>query len=414
MAKLNFKLRRQVRKIVKKHFKIWTDYPNKIVFENRINQASNFSLYCEHLTVEDILECSKIVVDVWEGVNELSSGPILVGQHFRELNRPTEDGARFLKSVIALDGSSLHKYLLLTSGEYLLNEQLFDLLIQMAQIKKVAATDFAVLIKGRTLSEYISRLYLFPGVSDTTDLYNGDLADRWLYASTPELSLRLMAFVANASWTQTLDDFFKLDFLESISEVGNAIEFKYFTSVQNVMRSEYEDLANSLTYRELVALGVMLGGETSHCRLPEEFLKRRAKAMANNQYSLSPQRSDSVIRYFSDAEMDLAWNFAKEVDSLLVPYPSYRRTYNPALYAAIAEVASSKGHQRAIDVARELEHLQVGEELTLDAYEATVLLILEALNPEFSDYPFSWVAQMSPHAWVTNSHADDEELALVV
>lgn len=37
-------------------------------------------------------------------------------------------------------------------------------------------------------------------------------------------------------------------------------------------------------------------------------------------------------------------------------------------------------------------------------YAATVLLIAEVLKPEAVDYPFSWFAQMSEHAWVLTDH----------
>lgn len=409
MAELNFSLRRKVRKIVKSHFKIKIDYHDKILFENRTNQANNFTLYCKFLTVHEILECSKIIVDVCKEVAKIDTDAILLGSNLRDLNRVTEDGARFLKSVIALDGTSLHKFLLLTSGEQLMDDERCDLLIQLAQVKKPTATDFKLMIRNRALYEFIDKLYLLPGVSETTDSFMRDSPIRMgFYSQDPEQSLMLMAFFANDSSVQTLGEFLKLDFIKAISETRNARSFKGYTSVPSILLSDYGSLAVSMTAQELVALSAILSGETLYCKLPEDFLRRRVEAMVNSQDLTTPQRSDSVIKYLSDAEMSLLTSSQlAELDSLLVPYIEFRRTYNPAVYAAIADVAAVKGQQKALAVARVLSHLQSRHKMTEEEYEATVLLILEALKPA-GDLPFSWSVQLSEHAWVMNSHAEDE------
>jgi hypothetical protein len=403
MVALTPQIQRKIEVIVGDTFVVDAVGINAVLFKNRKLRAHNFYLYCSPLAESEILEVAGILKEVF---SETLPNLRYRGKE-RPLNRGSEESRQLVKAIIDLEASALHKLLLLTSGSHIASRMESDLLITLAQSKSEFHSDPAIMTRETILVTDLQSLYILPGVS-IDSLLGGNTsvrAARALNSDSLDNVSKLMAFIASNSEKMTLDEHSKLRFGEAIRCQKSIENFEKFNQFQGVLKSRYRKLAGSMTASELHALSLILYGDSCDGVFPEDMLRHRSIARSKNVSDFSGNGRSMILRYMSPdekANLDANSRVDELEDFLKNPYSDVKTP--KVVYAAIAEVFAEKGEKKAFEVMRELKHLKMLQNSSLEIYEATVALISEALKPESDDFPFSWIANLSEHSWVLSSH----------
>lgn len=414
MPALTLELQRKIEAIVGDNFAVEAVVgSSSVLFKNRKLRAHNFYLYCDLLTESEILQVAGILKEVFSEVlpNLRYRGKEL------PLNRPSEKSRQFVKVIIDLESSALHKLLLLTSGSHIASRDESDLLIALAQSKNECHSGPAVMTRETILVTNLQSLYILPGVS-IDSLLGGNTSMRAAYAlnsdSLDNVS-KVMAFIASDSEDMTFDEHSKLSLIEAIQCQKSIENFEKFNQFQAVLKSRYRKLAGSMNASELHSLSLILCGDSCNGEFPEDMLRRRSIARSSNVSDFSGNGLSMILRYMSpDEKANLdADTRIDELDDFL-KNPNFDVETPKVIYAALAEVIVDKGEKKAFEVARELKHLKMLKNSSLNIYEATVALIGEALKPESDDFPYSWIANLSEHSWVLSSHLQENQLTVML
>lgn len=404
----------RVEKAVGEHFTVVTKSSSTFYFENLKFKGHNFYLRCDWLEENDVLEVAKILKEVF---SNFPSFPRIFSNH-HDLNLNSVFSSQYLKAVIALEGSSLHKLLLLTSGSHLLWRIDPDKAIAMAKAKIEMCGKSEDLAINSTVFRNLKDLYVLPGIAPSVVKYGTFPAINSLGADAIEKTAQLMAFLSNSSEIP-FNQYQKLDFTESITTARKLPFMGEIDSLYRLMKTHYRALAESLPARSLSALGSFITRSVRECRFPERILTNRASALASTSFSPENDLENSILIFLSDEERSsivLKDSYEEigftDFDYLITKHTVFTATPQ-VIYAAFAEFVAVKGVDEAFEAAREMKHLQAPTEFNPRVYEATLALIEEYLTSEDSEMPFSWFAQMSEHSWVLTSHEESEKLTIV-
>lgn len=414
MKRINWLFEIRLRTTVGPDFQVKCVDHNLVFFKNSKIKGNNYVLDFELLTEQEILGVGAILKEVYD---DFSEDPYRGGQddnRTKSLNRNSEASRQLLGTVINIQASALHKLLLLTSGDHLLSESNLDLVLTLIQNKKEPRFHPEDVTNSRIYSS-LKKLYILPGIAPRTHPLTGAALG---LDSRPSLenASRLMAFLSNNSEDLTLKDHLKRDFIEASSTKKSLKDLSRINTIYRIFFSDYQELAESMTARELGAISQILVNDAHNGQFSERILKNRSKAMDPAVRPLSTYGVDSVLRYLSkDEQKSLSSLTVIEHLNQLITGRDMSAQTQPIVYAALAEVLAVKGEKKALEVAGMLKHLQLSKYRNLKMYEATVGIIEEVLKPENDDLPFGWAAQLSEHAWVLSSHIPKEkELALNV
>jgi hypothetical protein len=409
MAIVNWLLELQLRTAVGQNFRVVKRDQELVFFKNLKSEGDDYALYCELLTESEVLEVGKILAEVYSRV---SGNPHrgVVGAGLQNLNRNYETSRKFLRDILDLQGSSLHKLLLLMSGGRMLSDKISSVMTTLAKTKK--DDTFPDDVTNSFLYSFLKKFYILPGVTLATSEY---IELSTLSMATPvtiEFTSRLTAFFSKNLENLTLKDHMKLDFDKAIQAEKSLKDLSKINTARIILASEYRELAQSMTARELSALSQILINDASNGKFSMDILRSRSKAMEPDVRQISNHGIDSIQRYLSKKEQESVSSPAviEHLDEL-ISGRHMRAQNQPVVYASLAEVLSVKGERKALEVARTLEHLQTSRDRNLKMYEATVAIIIEALAPGNDDFPFGWSAQLSEHSWVLTSHLPEKELA---
>lgn len=371
----------------------------------------NFYLHCEFLSEEEVLKVAAILKEVYDEFPTMRRFNSLD----TNLNAHKAASSDFVRSVLSIKSSALHKLLLLTSGNYLLWKLSSDRVIALAKAKKELCSDPRVLMDASNLYRDLKNMYILPGVGAKTVIY-GDLPSINSHsANVIDRTARLMAFIANNSKI-SFSEHVKLDFAESIATQETLPDFSQIISTRRLMDSHHQEIAESMIASHLCAISSFVTKVVDKGIFPERILRNRAAALTSASLSLDEIGLTSVLSFLSAEERSsfASFSFAENLNSLLRNCKIGAYT-PPIIYAALAEVLATRGLNKAFEVAREMKHLKFLQEFDLKIYEATIALIAEALDSEHDEFPFSWSAQFSEHAWVfTAQQADNRELAVML
>lgn len=414
MTVSNQSLEMKLQEAVGPKFKVVCDQSKVIFFKNLKVEGDDYVLYREVLTEHEILEVGKILGGVYKSFTErFARNKWSDGKSQQTLNRNSESSAQFIGAIVNLQGSALHKLLLLISGERFLSGESVDLVITLAQTKHEARFYPDDITTHDGLYGFLKKYYILPGISPLTrpdvEMAAMNVGKRRSILFTS----RLMAFLANSFENLTLSEYLELDFSEAIIAKESLKDLNQINYAQRIRMSNYEDLAYSMTARELRSLSQILNNATPDGRFPKDMLRSRSKAMDNDDAApLRWSEPDSILRYLSKDEQNSLSSdtFSQQVNYLLDSDDVKAKT-PPVIYAALAEILSVKGERRTLEVAGQLEHMKFSRDRNLKMYEATVAIITEALDPGNNALPYGWVAQMSEHAWVLTSHIQKRKQA---
>lgn len=407
MTVMSRSLERRMKAIAGKSLKI-TQAPNcnATLFRSQMGDEDEFCLYYEVLTEFEILEVTKIVAKVYSDFPEDTPRVRSASSSKRDLSSSTELSGQFVGAVIDLEGSALHKLLLLTSGNRMLSQENFEMVTILAQVKKQARFYPDDMSQGNVYN-YLKNTYILPGVSVRTVMPGGGSISMDSHEKNSIAQAAcLMAFLANNSESLTLGEHLNLNLTEAFSTQKSLKDFSGLSAISEVLRlSNYKKLVESMTASELSSLICILDDATLKGQFPETILRSRSAAMESDVRPLTRYGLDSILRYLSKNEQKSlsSMTFSEHLNELL-NNRDMKTKVPPIVYAALAEVFAAKGAGKALEVARTLEHLRHSKDRNLKMYEATVAIIAEALSFENDELPFGWLAQLSEHAWVLSSH----------
>lgn len=424
MEEISWSFERKLNKAVRKSFRIVRLSGNAILFKNQVVDYDHFTLYCEWLSEDEVLEVAKILGKLYEDFSTKWN----VSASERDLNSNCEESSRIVKAIVSLDSSPLHKFLLLTSSDefFALEDRKLgskessdtaDQLAALAKVKKEFCSDASMLTSARNLFADLKKLYILPGVSARSVMPQATSLDIAASHRLPvETVAKITAFAAEKSEDITLYEFLKLDFAEAIKTQKSILDFGGVNTLMILTRSElFSDLILSMTALEARAVEIMVPkfNVISEIALPQSVIKNRAAAMVHRQSRLTMAGKESFMRYLSpdEARAISSATFAETVNNHLLGNPRARTL--PIIYAAIAEVYAVKGEAKTLEVVKEMKHLRLLKNVDARISAATAFLITEALNPENDEMPFSWAAQMSEYGWVLTSHIPSEEEAIL-
>lgn len=410
MAELTAELRSKVASSAGTSFTVTEIRGKALTFENVYFKDRSFDLYCEFLSEDEILDVARLLKEIFDECPKLArlTEPTIM------LNHPSASYSDFVRAVVSVPGSALHKLLLLTSGRHLSWKMNVAQVIALALAKQDVCCLEQMTDQDESHFRGLKQLYILPGVSNETVLYGGLPVISSFTTKSVEDTARLMAFISNNS-EMSFSEHLKLDFAESIATQHSLSLFGEINSIQRLLKSRHKELAESLNASQLSALSTFITKSVIEGCFPERLLRNRAAALALASFSPYEVVMNSVFSLLSDKERACVES-EEIVDELDFLITSARIGADTPLivYAALAEVLAVKGVDKAFEVAREMKHFRSEKQFDLKHYEATVALMNEALNPENDDFPFSWYSQLSEHAWVITSHLSYEELSLRV
>lgn len=394
----------KLQEILSPNFEVLKVSDDAVFLENHLINWDDYSLDCRFLTKHEILEIGRILAEVYKDLQP-SALHMVNRQTNQSLNRDSKSSTLFVRAVLALDASVLHKLLLLTSGEQLLSNDNLDIVKTLAMNKNDACAVFRDPSSLAKVFNNLKKLYIFPGVTVGSGVLEDIPVEISSDRNAVELVSKLMVFLSNDSTELTLREHLDLELSEGLREKDSLKTAIALKDVLKIVFSRYEKLAETMTASQLVSLSCILDNATSEGVFPESILFNRSKVMEVGLIPIGTYRKDSILRYLSKDEQDsiTSKNFSDTINDLLNSRDSRART-PPIILAALAEVLAVKGEKRALEVARSLVHVKLSKDRSLRMYEATVGVIAEALKPENDDLPFAWTAQMSEHSWVLSSH----------
>lgn len=417
---MNLVLKLKVKAALGKDWSIHQDKSGYIFFKDR-KQRANYSLYAVGMNQDQILKIAQIVGRVFAGIdkdNRLRTNHEVPTQN---LNSTSELSQQYVARVLNLDGSNLHKLFLLASGAFLSSPGVDDLLITLAESKKEDPDGFQVEITDR-IFETLQEIYVLPGISPENATYSARAAIRSAVMRHPvDMVARLLSFVTSQAYRRTLADHLSLSD-ESAYKADKIVDmFDRFSFIEKFIarKVEYKNLALKLNSTQIYSLSLLMYSEYS--KIPEDFLYNRAIAMRNK--STTSLNTMNISDYLSFKELSLTSSPDEmtKINKLTSQASPKFWPRTPIVYAAIGEVLVQKGYDRAIEVIKEISKASyLGEsyrEYTGSGtkyVEDTVLLILEALNSDNDEMPFSWAAQISEYGWILSAEANNEDLTLKV
>lgn len=410
MAELTTELHNKIAFSVGGPFTITELKDNAVSFES-VYYDHSFDLYCEFLTEDEILGIAELLKEIFESFPKLSK----LTESKISLNIPRKSSADFVRSVLSIQGSAFHKFLLLTSGRHLLWQMSLYQVISLAEAKQEVCSLQDTMERNESHFRALKQLYILPGVSTETLIY-GSLPDiNSMNTSIFENTVRLMAFISDNSEI-SFSEHCKLDFEESILTENVLPFFGTISSIQRLLKTRHKALAESMNASDLTAFSSFITKSVQEGNFPERILRNRATAIACSS-DFDPYLSvfASVFSFLSDEEKaSLVTDDFEDDLNIHIVRAKIGADTPLVVYAALAEVLAVKGVNKAFEVAREMHHFNSQKEFDLRHYEATVALIAEALKPENDDFPFSWYSQLSEHAWVVTSHLSETEFAEMV
>lgn len=404
-----------------------------VIFQNQGIKHDDFTLFIEFVENEEIVQIAEMLEEVYRkfppsmySIN-LSSEP--AARHF---NQHTKESADFVRTVLNLEGSALHKLLLLTSGNFMLSDENADLVTALAKAKPEFVDDPLILDRSHNLYNGLKDFYILPTIAVHTmmsadrplfidnknPLASAANKDVWPFylglksRDSLDFIVRLMTFMVTENLNLTFFGHLQIDFNEVAKTNRTISGFSVLHSIQDLLLSEnYKTLAASMTIAELFALTMILPNESYRLKIPTGIIRRRAREIAKNEVAYARGPLNSVSCYLSDEELSKITGFGtlKVFDNFLQG-TSIAMEVPAVIYACFAEAIVAKGTQQALDILRECPHVRFMDSNNLKAYEATAALIGEYLNSK-DDLPFGWFAQMSEHSWVLSSHLQDKEHA---
>lgn len=398
---------------VRRNFKIISSESGYLFFEDR-KYRTNYALYHAGLSSEQILVIARIIDEVYSFRNLEPRSPQKEIQTV-SLNNSTESSRRFVSSVLNLEGSAVHKFFLLTSGANISSLVEDDLLITLARMKSESCRDESQIFRITRVFNNLQEVYIFPGITDTIGhSIPHIILDEAITRHSLETISKLLAFIANEHPDLTLKEHLQLEGKEAFNTVEKLRLVDVFSFVEEFMARNrgYSEIVQELTFAEIHSISLLM--DENFTKIPAGFLLNRVIAMA--KISDNIRRTRSLESYLTHREIrQIGPVIIHEINDAMRQYQLPRRANALLIYSAMAELLMCKDRRKTLDVIHELKHLFAPTHLISPVVEATVLLILEASVAEDDSMPFSWVGQLSEHAWVMSSHiSEDEELSLKV
>lgn len=375
------------------------------------NSDRKFQIHTKHLSGDEVLGIGKAILEAYNKL-ETNEKIIFLKDLPKSLNRPTVDSTEFVRTVLELKSSALHKILLLSSGEhlqftnkYLHNENFNHILILLAKTKN---DEFASSQKlGIGLRDY----YIIPGVSPkTANSGVGSMLSSILKTGVFENKIRLLTFLTEKKESFTLEEHMSLDLQQAITTK------KHFTKIyeqywSSIASSRYKELAMSMSAKQLLALGVISESSAVSYIIPESVLRNRAVAMEENDLRTDGERLP-ISKFLSKQELKrIPASSEFKIDEILESLDCDAATHL-AVSVSLAEVLVERGPAVGIKVAFELHKLK-SHQFWPDPFNvrnAIVEMILLALQPESDEYPFSWFVQFSDYGWLLSEDYEVSEL----
>lgn len=398
---------------VRRNFKIIRSESGYLFFEDR-KCRTNYALYHAGLSTEQILVIAKIIDEVYSFRNLEPRSPQKEIQTV-SLNNSTESSRRFVSSVLNLEGSAVHKFFLLTSGSNLSSLVKDDLLITLARMKSESCRDESQIFRVKRVFQNLQEVYILPGITDTIGYSIPHIIlDEAITRHSLETISKLLAFIANEHPDLTLKEHLQLESKEAFNTVEKLRLVDVFSFIEEFMGRSlgYSEIIQKLTVAEIHSISLVM--DEKFTKIPADFLLNRVIKMA--KISENIRRTRSLEAYLTLREIrQIGQAVVDEINDAMRQYQLPRRANALLIFSAIAELLVYQDRRKTLDVIHELKHLFAPTHLISPVVEATVLLILEASITEDDSMPFSWVSQLSEHAWVMSSHiSEDEELSLKV
>jgi hypothetical protein len=398
------KLKEQLNEILEHCFIVIGPNSGYINFKKKIVAKDDFVLFCDVLDENEILGVARVLADVYKDFKNLREQKSWDSKpRLHELNGRTDAGGELVRTILDLKSSSIHKLLLLTSGNNFLKSNNLESMQTLASSKSELISDVDFLKDNHNFYERMKKCYILPSVSLGSRLSAID-QDPFMRFST-EASALLLAFLGNNDADTTLEEFFKLEFAESIKTDVMECDLTCLTELQLILLSKrYHDFAYSMTALELRSLCLILSKGALDAGYPEDIIRNRSKQMIKGTARSKTRSAQSILDFMSEDEATIfsSREVCKKIDSVLFRRgPQY--AFPMIVFATIAEVASVKGEDVAVDVALAIKNIPYAKQTNNRFFENLVLLITESLKPENENVPFAWLAQLSEHSWVLES-----------
>lgn len=400
MVTVNGKILFPLKDLVGKTFNVRKYAQSSILFVNNRAPGENWHIECQDLEHEDVLKLSQVLKDVYEDLDPDSLRGVTRTDAYSKINDAGKVSAQYVSFVLNLEGSSLHKYFLLTSGHGIVSASNVSIMMELAEAKNpIQSLDpSAVKNFGHTFLG-LEQFYILPGITEKTEHYTKSALNSKMHIDEIKYKATLLAFLSDKSSARTLEEHLAKDFSEAIQTNKSLSSLSMFTSVDELLQGQYRDLGLILKAKDLLNLSTIVDN-VNGCEFPEKFLIQIYTKLEHVNKPLSPYKGDSIGRFMTmDEKVRVGSKAIQKADRFLRGTGTFNKT-KTVIYAAFGELFGQLGAEKGFEVLNSFEFFQSDAPHGVRLYESVVSLIMEALKPESSDFPFGWVAQLSDHAWV--------------
>lgn len=407
MVAVNGKILFPLKDLVGETFNVRKYAQHSILFvNNRVTDATpkeNWHVECQDLPHEDVLKIGQVLKDVYDGMEPEALKGVSRTDHYQKLNNAGKLSAQYVSFVLNLEGSSLHKYFLLTSGHGIVSTSNISTMMDLARAKHPIQSLDQAAVKDfwRTFLD-LEIFYILPGVNEKTESLTGSALNSRMHVTELRYKAALLAFLSDKSSDLTLEEHLAKDVSESIQTTRSLSSLASFTCVDELLQGRYKELGLILKAKDLLNLSTIVSN-VNGCEFPEKFLIQIYSKLDHVNKPVNAYKGDSIGRFMTiDEKANVGSKAIQQADRFLRGTGTFTKTKS-IIYAAFGELFAQLGADKGLEVIRYFEILRNESPQGVKLYESIVGLIIETLKPENRDFPFGWIAQLSDYAWVINS-----------
>jgi hypothetical protein len=355
------------------------------------------------------LKIGQVLKDVYEGMETDALKSVARTDHYQKLNDAGRLSAQYVSFVLNLEGSSLHKYFLLTSGHGIVSTSNISTMMDLAKAKHPIQSLDTSAIKdfGRTFLD-LEIFYILPGVTEKTENHTKSAMNNRMHVTEMRYKATLLAFLSDKSSDLTLEEYLAKDFSESIQTTRSLSSLTSFTCVDELLQGRYKELGLILKAKDLLNLSTIVSN-VNGCEFPEKFLIQIYSKLDHVNKPVNAYKGDSIGRFMTiDEKANVGSKAIQQADRFLRGTGTFTKTKS-IIYAAFGELFAQLGADKGVEIIKFFEVLQNDAPHGVTLYESIVGLIIEALKPENRDFPFGWIAQLSDYAWVVSNSYENSE-----
>lgn len=403
MVAVNGKILFPLKDLVGETFNVRKYAQSSILFVNIRVPNENWHIECQDLPYEDVLKIAQVLKDVYECMEPDTLKTVARTDAYEMLNDAGKVSAQYVSFVLNLEGSSLHKYFLLTSGHGLVSASNISTMMELAKAKHpIQSLDPTSFKDFERVFLTLEEFYILPGVTEKTENLGSTRMNKKMHVTELKYKAIMYAFLSNKNSELELDEHLEKDFSEAIQTTRSVNSVSSFISVDELLQGRYRDLGLILNAKNLLNLSTIVNN-VNGCEFPEKFLIQIYSKLDHVNKPVNAYRGDSIGRFMTvDEKAKIGSKAIQQADRFLRGPDAFSRTQS-IIYAASAELFAQLGGDKGLEVINFFEILHNGTPHGVTIYEAIVGLINEVLRPENRDFPFGWVAQLSDHAWVINN-----------